>query len=853
MNVDLRATANSDATDTVACAHCDLPVPEGLVRRDGPSYCCVACESVRSIIEGLGLEQYYALRERLPGDRRSAVQLARDFAEFDDPEFSQASQSSAPNGRRRIELYLEGVHCAACIWLVERVPQLLPGVRSVRLDLGRSRAVIEWDPEEVALSEIAQQLNRLGYPPHPFHGVEAERAAQRERRDLWIRLAITGAVAGNVMMISFALYGGQFHGIDHSLHQTLRWVSLAVSVPSLIWGGGWFFRGAARALRQHRLHIDLPVSLGILAGFGHGAWNVMRGSGEIYLDSVTMLIFLLLGGRLLERGQQRRAAEAAELFHSLSPSQARRIDTGPSGEEQERSVPASSLTPGRRIRVHAGETIPADGVLSRGRSDVDRSLLTGESIPVPIAVGDAVEAGCTNLGAPIEVRVEKTGDESRLGKILASMEESARRRAPIVRLADRLSGSFIAGVLIAASITAVTTWHLDPVTAIDRTLALLIVTCPCALALATPLAVSVALGRAARRGILIKGGDVFERLRKPGVIWFDKTGTLTAGEMQRTDWIGPSELEAAVAALEEGNQHPLAQAFTAGYRERAPETELPEPTEVTRLPRGGLRGVVDGAELIVGSPAAVLEATGADTESPLLATARERAKEGETPVLVARDGMIEGLAFFSDALHEDAETMVDAWRREGWQVGILSGDDPAVARAVGASLGIAPERCLGGITPEGKLAQIEEDVASDTPTVMVGDGVNDAAALAAATVGVALGGGAEAALRAADVFCLERRLSGVAELLHGAARVLTTIRLNFAFSLSYNVIGATLAIAGILSPLLAAIAMPLSSLTVVTVSLQRHSFSAKEPQGTREVSAPVKKDSIDGGELAPCP
>jgi len=811
------------------------------------SFCCTACEEVHAAIDSLGLGRFYELRDRLPGERRPALRRARGYEEFDDAAFERLHVRTLPSGARRVELFLEGVHCPACLWLVERIPHGLPGVRACRLDLGRSRAIVDWDPAEVRLSGIARRLDELGHPPHPFRGGAAARAAEKERRDLWVRLAISGACAGNVMLISFALYGGLFHGIEEEYRRVLRAAALLVSLPALIWGGGWFLRSACSALRRGRLHIDLPVSVGIVAGAAHGAWSTLAGRGELYLDSVTMLIFLLLGGRLLERGLERRAAEAAELLHSLAPARARRIDA----PEGERDLPLEALLPGMRVRVLAGETVPVDGTVRAGRSELDRSRMTGESRPVPVAPGERVEAGATNLAAALEIEVEQVGEESRLGRLLASMEESARRRAPIVRLADRLAGIFVAAVLLGALATALIAWPDGPGAAIDRALALLIVTCPCALALATPLAVSASLGRAARRGILVRGGDVLERLRRPGTIWFDKTGTLTRGRAERIAWEGDAALERAVAALEREVAHPLAEAL------RAPvEGPVPDATEVAPLEGGGVRGTVDGKEILVGAPRAVLAAIGAPTDHPLARAAAAHAAAGLTPVLVARDGALSGLAAVGDALRPEAESVISAFRARGWRVGILSGDDPATVAAVGARLGIPPELSLGGRTPEEKLAAIEAGAAAE-PTAMVGDGVNDAAALAAATVGIAIQGGAEAALRAADAFVLDRRLAGVADLLEGALGTVRTIRLGFAFSIFYNAIGAALAVSGHLHPLVAAVAMPLSSLTVLAIAWCARSFpvpaSREEPAPTTVgPRAPELPSTAPGGEPLPC-
>ncbi len=300
------------------CAHCGLPVPPALVREADPlQFCCEGCRTVWDVLHGEGLERYYDLREASGGQGVPARVTGRRYDEFDDPAFADLYARVLPGGLLECDLYLEGVHCAACVWLVERIPRMVDGAAEVRLDVGRSRARVIWDPSRTRLSLVARQLDRLGYPAHPFHGVETEALARREDRDLLIRLGVAGAVAGNVMLIAVALYGGAFSGIDPGLAQFFRWVSLVLAIPSVTWCAAVFHRGALGALRARTLHMDVPISLGILAGSGWGTVNTVLGRGEIYFDSVTTLVFLLLVGRWLLRRQQRAAAGAAELVHAL--------------------------------------------------------------------------------------------------------------------------------------------------------------------------------------------------------------------------------------------------------------------------------------------------------------------------------------------------------------------------------------------------------------------------------------------------------------------------------------------------------------------------------------------------------
>ncbi|HEX9165877.1 MAG TPA: heavy metal translocating P-type ATPase metal-binding domain-containing protein, partial [Gemmatimonadales bacterium] len=496
-----RAPAGTDVT----CAHCGLPVPSGLVQPgDERQFCCSGCATAWELIHAAGLERYYRFDER----RGEAVtSTGRWYEEFDHPAFEALYVRTRPDGLRQVELYLEGVHCASCVWLVERVPLAVPGAVQADLDVTRSLAAITWDPSRASLSSIARFLDSLGYRPHPFRGIKAEAIRRAEDRTMAVRVGVAGALAGNVMMIATAIYAGWFGGMDAATERYLRWVSLVLTTPAIIWPGRVFFQSAVAALRSRRLHMDVPVALALAAGYLRGAVNTITDQGPIYFDGVATLIFLLLVGRWLQQRAQRSAADAAELLHSLSPSTARMVDG-----DRIHEVPAEALMPGMVVEVRAGDLFPADGRVLEGRSHVDLSLLTGESRPVVVSDGDAVYAGTANRSAALRVAVEEAGEASRLGRILREVEAGARRRAPVVLTADRLAGGFVGVVLVLALATWLWWLPRDSGAALDNAIALLVVTCPCALALATPLAITAAIGKAARAGLLIKGGDALEVL-----------------------------------------------------------------------------------------------------------------------------------------------------------------------------------------------------------------------------------------------------------------------------------------------------------------------------------------------------
>lgn len=792
-----------------ACAHCDLPVPEALVEPEATQqFCCRGCRTVYGLIHAEGLEAYYELRG--PDDAAPAPEAAGDYEELDDPTFVSRYCSARSDGLLTTELYLEGVHCAACLWLVERSLTQLEGVAEARLNFTKAKLRVTWRPDLVPLSAVARRLAETGYPPHPAR-LGTEEVTQREERKLLIRIGVAAAVTGNVMLMAVALYGGWFSGMAEEYRQLFRWASLLVSLPGVVYSGWPFYRSAYLGLRRKVLHMDLPISLGILAGFTGGLVNTVRGHGEIYFDSVTALIFLLLVGRLLQLRQQRRATESSELLYALTPSSARRL--GDDGEAHK--VPLEAVRVGDRLEVAASERVPTDGVVESGRSAVDMSLLSGESMPVSIGVDDEVWGGTTNLQDTLVVRVTRAIHESRVGRIAEMVSEASASRAPVVQLADKVAGWFVAVVLVAAGATFFAWSMIDPSVAVDHAVALLIVSCPCALGLATPLAVTAAIGKAARHGILAKSGAALEALGRleNGVIVFDKTGTLTHGRMEVTAFVGPDWVQPLVAAAERDSTHPVGRALR-----QACETEVRKTaSEVEVVHGGGLVAVVEGRTVRIGSPRFVRAEALAD--AALVERVEAWSKDALTPVWIAIDGRVVAAAGLSDRLRSEARSSVAELEAQGFEVHVLSGDDPRVVHAVGRSLGLAEDRCHGGQSPEDKLAFVERTKAV-RPVVMVGDGVNDAAALAAATAGVAVHGGAETCFAAADVFLQKPGIDTLATLISGAKTTTKTIRNNVVFSLMYNTLGASLAMTGLLNPLVAAVLMPLSSLAVVTNSFR---------------------------------
>lgn len=838
MIIKAPAIRNSLLAGAPVCDHCGLPVPAGLVRHGAAQqFCCEGCRVAREIIAGCGLDAFYAMRkESEAAEQRTAVKVTgRRFAEFDDPVFRDLYVRPLPEGLVTAEVCVPAAHCAACVWLLDRLPRMAPGTVEARLDLGRATVRLTWNETTTQLSAIAQVMATLGYTPFPARGAAARAAIRAEDRRHLVRLAIAGACAGNVMLLALALYAGLFSEIDPAIGGFFRWSSMALSVISVLGPGAVFFRNAWAALRTRTVQLDLPIAIGLAAGLIWGVVNTVRGTGEIYFDSLSVLVFALLAGRWIQHRQQRRTVDSLELLFSLTPTSARRVE-----DDQINEVCIEALRSGDIVEVRAGESFPGDGVIVEGRTSVDQSLLTGESRPVAASEGESVHAGATNISGRVRLRIEAAGAATRVGKLMRLVEESASRRAPIVRFADRIAGWFVLAMLALAGTTFLVQLPQGIDTALDHTVALLIVTCPCALGLATPLAMTAAIGRAARGGMLVKGGEAIERLARPGLILLDKTGTLTEGRMALVDWCGDETVKPLVASLESASTHPIALALVRDIG----DPSVPPPVSMVATLGAGIEGVVGGRHVKVGSPQYI---AGESSPPPWFdAAVRSAVEKALTPVGIAVDGRPVAIAMLGDRVRPDAAEAIAALKAMGWRIGMLSGDHQSIAASIGRRLGLDPSLVRGGVSPEGKLAAVEA-AAREGPVVMVGDGVNDAAALAAATVGIAVKGGAEASLAAADVYLNAPGLMPIVDLFLAAGRTLRVIHLNLAASLFYNALAATLAITGVINPLIAAILMPLSSLTVVTISFRVPTFVLRRPTQpeTAATSTPMK--------AIPCP
>ncbi|MEO1534984.1 MAG: heavy metal translocating P-type ATPase [Planctomycetota bacterium] len=816
-----RPAANQRTKTEVACTHCSLPVPAGLIEHSASEqFCCGACKIAYAAISECGLDAYYELRKRLEVDSAPASASGARFAEFDDPVFAERHVREMPDGLRTCELYLEGVHCAACVWLVERLPRVVAGVIAARLDLGRSLITLVWDPNHVELSAVARGIDRLGYRPHPATQHHARESRKQADRAALVRIGVAGACMGNVMLLAAALYSGMLDGIEDSTRHAFRLLSAAIGLVAIFWPGRVFFQGAMAALRARTWHLDMPIAIALGAGTVTGVFFAIRGTGEIYFDSVTMLVFLLLFGRWLQERGMRAAADSIDLRNALTPTTTHRVEA----DGTCRDVPTDAIEAGDTVEVRVGETCPVDGVVVKGTSHVDQAVLTGEPRPIAVAEGDAVPAGAVNTSSVLRVKAEAVGANTRIGRVLESIARLSRERLPVIGRAERVAKPFVITVTSLATLCMLIWLHKGWELALDHTTALLIVACPCALALATPLVTAVAIGDAAKRGRLIKGADVFDRMRLCNRVFLDKTGTVTRGRFAVQSIAGDEAIIPLAAAIERETPHPIASAIAELNADLTA-------SETTVAIGKGVEGFVDDVRVAVGQQAFVESVTGASCEH-LTGEAVAATELGNTVVFAADSTGRACVIALGDEIRNDARSLIANLHARGKRVSILSGDDPTTVRLIAAQLGLDEADALGGMSPDEKLATIESAL-EEGPVAMAGDGVNDAAALAKATCGIAVHGGAEASLAAADVYITADDLDQIVQLADSSGKVVSAVKKCLMVSLSYNVAASSMALAGLMSPLIAAFLMPTSSLTVVLMALGLGRAASKNAGGER--------------------
>ncbi|MCL4779642.1 MAG: cadmium-translocating P-type ATPase [Gammaproteobacteria bacterium] len=793
---------------TASCFHCGTAIAGTTgheLQIDGTpvALCSSSCLEIATRIRDKGLTGFYRFRTGASTPASEDAASGR-WASYDREALQKEFVSSHGDGSREAQLLLQGVRCAACSWLIERAMAAVPGVLEIAVDPLTTRTRLRWDPHITRLGDLLRQVAALGYDPLPYTEDEAGRAAILERRAALPRLIVAGLGMSETMGYAIALYAGALHDADPGIHQFLRLISLLVATPVVFYAGAPFFSGAVRGLRLGRPGMDVPVALAIAAAYIASVWNTFRGSGEVYFDSAVMFVFFLSCARFLEMSGRHRALSLTGALARHLPRVATRLRNG-----RPEIVGVVELVPGDLVLVPPGQSIPVDGRLESASASVDESLLTGESRPVRKAAGQPVVAGSINLLGAATVRVERVGTSTMLAQISRLMAVAREERPRLVEVTDRVAVWFVSGVLLLAAATGAAWWLLDPSRAFDIVLAVLVVTCPCALALATPAAFTVGMSALARRGVLLRRAGALEILSRITDMVFDKTGTLTehsAGIHRIETFTGqdPGQLLELAALLESRSEHPLARAFPA------PATAVPV-TDVVAVPGKGIEGCVDGQRLRIGTQAFVLGAAG-DGE------AAEGAEPAAQSVYLGSNSQLMARFEIAERVRSEAPAVLAALADAGIALAIASGDQAGPVRAAADRLGIA--RWHARLSPADKLALVRSLQQDGRRVGMVGDGINDSPVLAGADVSIAIGTGTSLAQHAADCILMGPGLGALPAAVAHSRRTMHIVRQNLWWAVGYNLVAVPLAITGLLAPWLAALGMSASSLLVTFNALR---------------------------------
>ncbi len=829
-----------------ACWHCGEVIPryveitvpiQGIER----AMCCHGCQMVASLIHDSGLDQYYDFRDALPQKPKDKEPVVDDYAAWDRERVLRHHSKIDCDGIASIHLVLENVHCSACSWLIQRFLKDLPGIFDVAVDTSDGRALIRWDQTQTPLSAIAHRLAQLGYLPHLDSPDASSSRNQTERRQMLKYLVVSGLGMMQVMSYALAGYIGAFQDIEDEMARFFQLVSMMVAVPVALYAGQIFYKAAWTTLKHGRLGMDVPVSVAILIALTASILITFFGSGETYFDSVVMFIFFLLLGRYAVMVARQDAGQLHSALARSLPNQVVRLTKN--GPEK---VGLVELESGNQIQLGLGETLPADGVVTQGIAHLDESLLSGEAKPCQRRVGDTVLAGTQIISGHLVVQIEKTGQETTLADVIRLLEQARHFRPPSARMADQIAGWFIGFVLLGALVSGLVWWSINPTHSLPIMLSILVVSCPCALALGTPVALASAARGFAKMGLLINKPEALETLPKISHVVLDKTGTLTESTMavaKGIDSTGQTLLDAhrhALAArLERISQHPIASAF-GRFDDGGPVTHAEE------LMNQGVSGLIDGMKYVLGKPAFIAQTLGRPVTPPASGTWVGLASETE----------LLGWFLLDNPLRHGAQMLVETLKAQGHEIWLASGDQPSAVEAVAQELGISHVRA--NCSPDDKLQLMQDLQKSGACVVMIGDGINDAPILARADVSMSLADGADIARTQADIVMTGHSLENIDQAFQLAPRVHQVIRQNLAWAIAYNLMAFPLAAFGFVPPWAAAIGMSASSLLVVLNGRRaglclkaRHSPKYIAPTPANRSSALLDHDGTGVGATTP--
>ena len=808
-------------TMTSKCFHCNEALPRGInltveISQIQQPMCCIGCQAVAQTIVDNGLTQYYAVRTEAAQKGQSLVPEQLQKNKLLDEAVLQSEFIYQEDDYKEAILTIDGISCAACAWLIEMQLEKLEGLIKINVNATSQRATVKWQDDALKLSDILHAIEHIGYQALPFKANEAELRNKKQSKAFIKRLGISGILMMQIMMIAFGLYFGAFSEMAEHNKVYLRWVSFILAIPIIFYGAFPFYTGAIKAIKAKRLSMDVPVSIAIILAFSASAWATITQQGEVYFESVSMFTFLLLIGKFLEFRARSHASQVSANLLKLMPMTATKVilsSDGISEESQSKEVlvAAKQLIQGDLVIIKPGEVVPADGIITSGVSQLNEAMLSGEQLPINKTINDNVFAGTINGDGNITVQVKQATNESFLSQLIRLSEQAQAHKPKIAKLSDKIAQYFVALILLTSIATAIYWQQHLPEEAFWITLSVLVATCPCALSLATPTALTCATTHLNRAGIMIKSGHVMETVPKINCFAFDKTGTLTTGEftinkielVNSESSFNQEKILAIAAALEAYSEHPIAKPF-AEYRDYSLTAE-----EVKVHSGQGVTGTLKNIDYAIGKYSWLAKTMSFDKN-------QAQSFSDASCILIANKQVIAAF-YLIDNIRDDAFDTISNLNRENRTL-LLSGDSQMACDTIAQKLPV--NTVLGGLSAQDKMEQLKQAQKQGYKVAMTGDGVNDSPVFGAAHISIAMGCGADITKSGADVILLNNKMASIETLIKVAHKTRRIVFQNYLWAFGYNAIVLPLAVAGYITPYMAVIGMSASSILVITNSLR---------------------------------
>jgi Cu+-exporting ATPase len=785
------------------CDHCQLLYDESVLLEDNSEptprfFCCKGCQGVYHLLKNEGLDSFY---EKLGSQTIAPPQTSeQDAHKFDLDGFKERYIQKTKEGFCQVSLIIEGIHCAACVWLNEKVLHQKEGVIEASINGTNHKAKIVWDPDLISLSQIIETIRAIGYNAHPYDPRLQEAHANAARREYYGGLLVGVFATMNIMWLAVAKYAGYFTGMRSDIKHILNFAEFALATPALFYTGWVFYRGAYYGFKHRHVSMDSLIATGASLAYLFSIYSMFTGHGETYFDSVTMIVTFVFAGKYLEVLTKKRAVDTLDSMSGSLPTEVTLIR-----DNEKQLVPVEAVKVGDLIELRPGEKAVIDGIVKSGEASFDEASLTGESVPKLLSAGKKVLSGSVCLDSVVRYEATQNYKDSMLSKILMLLEDSMTKKPRIEQLANKISGYFSITILLIALLTFCG-WFLATgvfENALVIAIAVIVIACPCALGLATPVGTLVGLGVAAKRGILFKEASFIENMAKASVLLLDKTGTITEGKpVVKEAWIDSNCDKEALIALLESSSHPVSKGVLAYMYEQDFNLKPASLHEIKVVEAKGVSAKNSKNTLFLGGSARLLEENNIKINMP----------QG-THYLMAQNGQVVARFMLEDNPKPDARAIFTRLKKEGLRIVMLTGDNEIAANKIAKEVGI--DKVYHSLYPQDKAQIVEKFHNEGLHVVMAGDGINDTLALSRSDVAIAMGSGADVAVNVSDVVLLGGSLKSLEEAFKISKRTYKTIRQNIAFSLLYNVITIPLAIAGYVIPLIAALSMSLSSLVVV--------------------------------------